>query len=256
MWRPYQQLFSLIRGEGLQIIPDLSLVARGMNDVRYLSLLPDWLWGRLQQELPARMPIDSLKYLDQHGRDSVMATSLWASEVTIPYFRQFMQGFATHMAEFAPAVRHIQLGVGPEGEWRYPFLGHYAEEGLSAYFPCYSQQALGLLAGAMLQKYATLAAWQQAWQQPKLDLSQPEVLKGVVIAITERLTDPDIGTAERDFCRWYHESLVGYGRQLLLLSDEVFGRDWQQSSLGLRLPSRLPALLHGDVALAEAGSAC
>ena len=251
MWRPYQQLFSLIRGEGLQIIPDLSLVARGMNDVRYLSLLPDWLWGRLQQELPARMPIDSLKYLDQHGRDSVMATSLWASEVTIPYFRQFMQGFATHMAEFAPAVRHIQLGVGPEGEWRYPFLGHYAEEGLSAYFPCYSQQALGLLASAMLQKYVTLAAWQQAWQQPTLDLSQPEVLKGVVIGITERLTDPEVGVAERDFCRWYHESLVSYGSQLLLLTDEVFGRDWQQSTLGLRLPSRLPALLHGDVALAE-----
>lgn len=124
------------------------------------------------------MPIDSLKYLDQHGRDSVMATSLWASEVTIPYFRQFMQGFATHMAEFAPAVRHIQLGVGPEGEWRYPFLGHYAEEGSPPTSLATVSSLWGCWPICMLQKYVTLAAWQRAWQQPTLDLSQSEVLKG------------------------------------------------------------------------------
>ena len=175
-WHPYHQLFTMIRGEGLQIVRDLALVARVLSDVRYMSLLPDWLWGRLQQELPADMPLVSLKFLDQHGRDSIMATSLWASAVTMPYFRQFMRGFAHHLSAFAPAIRHIQLGVGPEGEWRYPFLGHYAEEGLSAYFPCYSQRALGVLADGMLHKYQSLSAWQQAWQAPGLDLCQPAVL--------------------------------------------------------------------------------
>lgn len=67
-WHPYQQLFTLIREEGLKIVADFSFVARGLNDIRYMNLLPDWLWGRLQSELPADMPIDSLKYLDQHGR--------------------------------------------------------------------------------------------------------------------------------------------------------------------------------------------
>ena len=250
-WRPYHQLFTMIRGEGLQIVPDLALVARGMSDVRYMSLLPDWLWGRLQQELPADMPLDSLKYLDQHGRDSIMATSLWASSVTMPYFRQFMSGFAHHLSAFAPAIRHIQLGVGPEGEWRYPFLGHYAEEGLSAYFPCYSQRALGVLADAMLRKYQSLPAWQQAWQVTALDLTQPAVLKKQVIAITERLQDPASGSAERDFCRWYHDCLVAYGRELLTLSADVFSNDWQHCTLGLRLPGRLPRLLHSNTALAE-----
>lgn len=250
-WRPYQQLFSLIRSEGLQIIPDLGFVARGMSSVRYLSLLPDWLWGRLQQDLPAQMSFDSLKYLDQHGRDSITATSLWASAVTMPYFRQFMQGFTRHLAEFAPAVQHIQLGIGPEGECRYPFLGHYAEEGLSAYFPCYSQQALRLLAKAMLAQYGDLPAWQQAWQQPTLDLSQPEVLKQVVVDITQRLMTPQSGSAERDFCRWYHESLMDYGRDLLQLASQVFDAQWGHCTLGVRLPGRLPALLHGDTELAE-----
>ena len=250
-WQAYHQLFTLIRAEGLQIIPDLSLVARGMNDVRYMSLLPDWLWGRLQQELPSQMPLDSLKYLDQHGRDSIMATSLWASELTIPYFRQFMQGFAEHMVEFADGIRHLQLGIGPEGEWRYPFIGHYAEAGLSAYFPCYSQRALGLFAEAMLAQYQSLGQWQQAWHCPELDLRLPAVLKPVVVGITERLLTTEAGAAERDFCHWYHDSLVGYGRQLLQLAHEVFQLPWLNATLGVRVPGRLPRLVQAESALAE-----
>lgn len=73
-----------------------------------------------------------------------MATSLWASAVTMPYFRQFMRGFAHHLSAFAPAICHIQLRVGPEGEWRESVPPvTMPEEGAVGPFS-YSQRAGGL----------------------------------------------------------------------------------------------------------------
>ena len=244
-WQPYVQLFTLARQLGLKVIPDLSLVARGLRDSRHMTLLPDWLWGQLQQQLPPDVPVDALKYLDQYGRDSVAATAVWAAEYTVPMFRQFLAGFARHMAEFADMVPHLVLGVGPEGEWRYPLLGHYAEQGLTPHFPCYSQHALGALRTSMLQTYGSLARWQQAWQLEQVELTELAMLKQQLVSITRGLLAGETGTAQQDFYRWYQGSLTRYGQQLLSMAAETFGERWQGATLGLRLPGRLPTLGEG-----------
>ena len=248
-WHPYQQLFTLIREEGLKIVADFSFVARGLNDIRYMNLLPDWLWGRLQSELPADMPIDSLKYLDQHGRDSITALSLWAGKVTQPYFVQLMRGVAHHMQDFVGALCHVQLGVGPEGEWRYPFLGHYAEGDAAIYLPCYSSLALEHLRQHMLARYGDLSSWEFAWNQP--GLATLSLLKKAVEEVARKLQHGQQDQSTSDFCHWYHASLVEYGRNMLLVADEVFAQQWQGVSLGLRLPGALPQLDKQQPRLAE-----
>ncbi|MFC3913988.1 family 14 glycosylhydrolase [Pseudaeromonas sharmana] len=245
-WRPYCQLFTMARQLGLKVIPDLSLVARGMDDSRHMTLLPGWLWGHLQQQLPADEPRDTFSFLDQYGRDSVAVTSYWAHDYTRPLFAQFLQGFAEHLAEFADMVPHLVLSVGPEGEWRYPLLGHYASDGLLAHFPCFSQRALSQLRDTQLAYYGSLAAWQQAWHCEKQDLTANQVLKAQLIQIASALLEGTHGQAEQDVYRWYQASLTAYGQQLMLLAAEVFVGRWQGVSLGVRLPGRLPLLKGGD----------
>lgn len=248
-WLAYQQLFELIRTEGLKIVADFSFVARGLNDVRYMNLLPDWLWGRLQAELPLDMPVDSLKYLDQHGRDSITALSLWADKVTLPYFSQLMEGFALHMSSFAPHICHIQLGVGPEGEWRYPFLGHYAEGDGAVYLPCYSSLALAHLHKSMVEKYGNTSAWQLAWKLPELPgVSQ---LKAVVEKIASLLQEGVVDQSTTDFCHWYHDCLIAYGNKMLSLADRVFQSQWHDATIGLRLSGSLPQLSARQPRIAE-----
>ncbi len=255
-WHGYRQLFRLIREQRLKVMADFSFVATGLTDPRSMNLLPDWLWGRLQQALPADMPLDSLKYLDQHGRDSITALSLWARPVTLPYFRQFLGGFARHMSEFAPGVPHIQLGIGPEGEWRYPFLGRYAEGNEVAYLPCYSELALDSLRQAMLELHGSEAAWCSAWQADNLAPASLPRLKQVVERLAGELVAGQRSPALNDFCRWYQGNLVEYGRDMLAMAHSLFHGSWQGVSLGLRLTGALPTmggLPNGQIAEVIAG---
>mgnify|MGYP003589920667 CR=1 FL=1 len=245
-WQCYQALFALIRDAGLQIVPDLSLVARGMRDVRTMTLLPDWLWGHLQQALPAAAPLDSLKYLDPWGRDSIIATSLWAASTTTPYFQRFLSGFATHLAGFSRQIPQLVLGIGPEGEWRYPFLGQHTGSGLQAHFPCFSQLALAQLRHAMLQQYGSLADWAQAWSLSTDQLVSEEALKSALLSLLAALQRGETSSATAAFYDWYQQSLTGYGQQLLHLAGTLFDGNWQHCQLGIRLPGRLPALHQGD----------
>lgn len=249
-WQCYQSLFMLIRDAGLQIVPDLSLVARGMRDIRTMTLLPDWLWGRLQHDLPASAPLDSLKYLDPWGRDSIIATSLWAAPTVMPYFQRFLAGFATHLHEFVRQIPQLVLGIGPEGEWRYPFLGQYAEGGVQAQFPCFSQLALSRLRLAMQEKYGSLPRWAEAWSQPVASLSSDEGLKNLLLQLTAGAPQGGLSAAGEAFYAWYQTSLTDYGQQLLTLADTIFSAAWHACRLGIRLPGRLPALHQGDAAQA------
>ena len=202
------------------------------------------------------MLYEVITYLDQHGRDSITALSLWARSVTLPYFAQFLRGFARHMAEFAPTVQHVQLGIGPEGEWRYPFLGRYAEGNDVAYLPCYSNLALGSLRQAMLAQYGHAEDWCAAWQMPGLELTTLPGLKTQVERLAGDLVAGQSSPALEDFCRWYQGNLVDYGRDMLAMANRLFSGPWQKASLGLRLTGSLPTmggLPNGQIAEVIAG---
>ena len=165
-WAGYQRLFTQIHSQGLKIVAEVAFVASGLNQPSALTLLPDWLWGQLQQALPDHFPIDSLKYLDQYGRDTIAALSLWAKEVTLPFYRQFLQGMALHLSSQAGAVQQILFGLGPDGEWRYPWLGRYEPGEPARVLPCFSELALADLHRTQLLRRGSELAWCQHWGSP------------------------------------------------------------------------------------------
>ncbi|WP_409423005.1 family 14 glycosylhydrolase [Pseudaeromonas sp. ZJS20] len=237
-WAGYQRLFTQIHSQGLKIVAEVAFVASGLNQPSALTLLPDWLWGQLQQALPDHFPIDSLKYLDQYGRDTIAALSLWAKEVTLPFYRQFLQGMALHLSSQAGAVQQILFGLGPDGEWRYPWLGRYEPGEPARVLPCFSELALADLHRTQLLRHGSELAWCQHWGYPTdRGVSHVADRRQLLLWLLEQ---PD-GPAWQEFFAWYRGSLQEYGCQILALARQTFTQPWR-IKLGLRLCGSLPRL--------------
>ncbi|MBD1388922.1 family 14 glycosylhydrolase [Neiella sp. HB171785] len=237
-WRGYRTLFELLRSTGLNIIPEFNLATSGLSDARQQQLMPDWFWGYISQQDQSQWPQDSLKYVDNSGRDSMAAPSPWARELYLPYVSQWLSGFVQFFDDFASHIPHIAIGTGPEGELRHPLLKRH---GKPVQLPVFSELAVADFEQHMRRHYGSKSAWYEAWQmQP--ELSARKLLKQVqqefvglygYMSASEPL---QLSQAAKDFFAWYQGILIEQADAAVGLVDQLLPSHWQ-CSLGLRLPT-------------------
>lgn len=251
-WENYRKVIELCISKGLKVIPEFHFAASGLKDSSLLNLLPDWLWGVLTAKLSSEAA-ESIKYIDSYGQDSFAAASLWRDDLVLPYFERLLAGFQLHFSDLSEHIPHINLGAGPEGELRYPFLGLYSDGADLIQLPCFSAAAK-----ADFKQYIKLQAVNEPEFKDK-DLYQQLLSDDFLVQQLNYLQAEFQGnassiTAFNYFCSWYHQSLIEHGQQLLALADKVFDKQWQKTTLGLRFGLRLPEIENAsEVAAVVAG---
>lgn len=237
-WSYYREIINTCISYGLKVIPDFNSAATGLSDTRQLNLLPDWLWGMLINELGDNDP-QSIKYIDSYGQDSYAAISLWQDEMLLPHFERLLAGFKEHFADLSAFIPHVNLGAGPEGELRYPFLGLHSEGPDFLQLPCFSAKAKSDFKAYINGQYSEDEALQDEHLYQSLLCDdffeqQLQYLQDLEHASSDNLI------AFNYFTRWYHQCLMQHGQRLLAVADNVFNEQWQKTTIGLRIALSLP----------------
>ncbi|MCM2678530.1 family 14 glycosylhydrolase [Echinimonas agarilytica] len=255
-WDGYRCLFELMREAGLGIIPEFSFSASGLSNARQINLMPDWFWGKIQSEASDVWPLDSLKYVDSTGRDSHAAPSMWARSLFFPYIEQFISGFVAHFSDFKRNIPHIQIGVGPEGELRYPLIRRH---GKVTQLPVFSDLSIGCLERDMIALHGDKQHWYQAWDvapeaktQEILDSLRPQFI--ALYGYSSASEPMQITRALEGFFAWYQGQLLDYGQACVALVEQQFSSDWTHS-IGLRIPVTFGARAEDPNQLAQAAFA-
>ena len=239
-WISYRRIIDICISQGLKVIPEFHFAATSLKDSSLLNLLPDWLWGRLINHLSDHAS-ESIKYIDSYGQDSFVATSLWSDPLVMPYFERLLSGFQRNFSDLSAHIPHISLGAGPEGELRYPFLGLYSEGPDFLQLPCFSAVAKA----DFKQFIESQAGDDPALQQSDLyaQLMRDDFFHQQLSYLQNLPQDVACASqAFNYFIRWYHQSLIDHGQRLLALADKVFDKQWQKTTLGVRLPLHLPEI--------------
>ncbi|MFL9592131.1 family 14 glycosylhydrolase [Aeromonas schubertii] len=226
-WQPLLRLCHTIADSGLALIPEVHLAAAGSG---YDRLLPDWLWGWAGERLPGSASADLLRYRDEAGVDSSLSISWWGESLIAPLMRQWLSLLTEQLSPLAAAIPHLQLGMGPAGEWRYP---DFARLG----WPLFGRAGLAALRRDMVARYGSPEDWQCAWQMPDVQEAGLRTL----------LSTP--GEAIRqEVASWLARGIAHQGRGWLSQVEGLLQGPWQHTTLGARL-----AMGHTPV-LAEPGA--
>ena len=215
-WQPLLRLCQTIIESGLAVIPELHLAAGIGHD----RLLPDWLWGWAGERLPDNATPDLLKYCDADGVGSALSVSWWGEPLIAPLISQWFSLFAEQLSPLAHAIPHLQLGLGPAGEWRYP-----QREG----WPLFGAAGLAALRRDMLHRHGSLSDWQSAWRVPSL---QGDALRAQLLAPGE--------SAKAEVTHWLESGLAQQGAGWLSHADGLLRGPWQHTTLGVRLATARP----------------
>jgi beta-amylase len=123
-WSYYRQIFQRIQNAGLRLIPILSFHQCGGNvGDTYTSVLPQWIWRSIKGSYRE----DDLKYQSELGNYSEEYVSLWADDLVMPEYQEFMTAFVKfcNRNHLSGVIDEIIIGCGPAGELRYPsYNGH------------------------------------------------------------------------------------------------------------------------------------
>ena len=214
-WSYYDRVVECIEERGLQWVPILSLHSCGNNvgDNGVFIPLPPWLWDWLVQQSPdGKASMEDLRYTSGSGRTCPEYVSLWADDLVVPQYRQFMEAFRDHFG--SDRIQEVNISCGPSGELRYPTYNRYD----GGDFPKY-----GLLqcAGRMAREDCRT----QTGKYP------PEGTDGFLSS--GQYAQPD----GKRFLQWYQHRLLEHGARLMGLANEVFStRGYATVPLGLKIP--------------------
>lgn len=235
-WQYYDAIFADIRQAGLNIVPIMAFHQCGGNVGDDCDIpLPAWIW---QHYTAQGLKETDLQYLSEYGQYSKETVSLWADELVLMQYREFMQAFATRYAELAPHFAEINISMGPAGELRYPSYNSH-DQGKTAYpsrggFQAYSRLAVADFEAQMAERYQNLAALNVAWHtryssfsevQPPADAEQ--------FMQSGAIYHSQYG---RDFSLWYQQALLKHGKRMLAAALTSFGGALAQVELGYKIP--------------------
>jgi beta-amylase len=264
-WRYYDQVFQKIRGKGLKIIPIMAFHKCGGGPGDDCNIpLPAWVWGRLTA---VGGSADDLKYESETGTVQDDAIPPWASEdpAVLAQFREFIDAFEQHFAPLAGDLIEINISLGPTGELRYPAYNgsdgwQYPDRGN---FQAYSGLAQENFRSWALAKYGDLSGVSQHWgialgspadiRAPGGELPDDSVRRAQAFVDAYDYKDTPYG---RDFIDWYHESLVGHGKRVLLAANDALDGPMKAIPLGMKIPGihwQLQCTPHPRIAEVTAG---
>jgi beta-amylase len=264
-WSYYDTVFQKIDDSGLEIVPIMSFHKCGGGPGDNCDIpLPNWLWTHFQN---VGLGPDDLKYESEFGQKKLDdAIVPWATEhpAVVQQFVEFMDAFEQHFANRAPAFVELNISLGPTGELRYPAYNgdeswHYPDRGN---FQAYSALARAKFRDWALSSFGGLSGVSNRWGLP---LASPDDIRppgGHLPPGTHRAQsfvdqrDYEDSQYGRDFIDWYHGSLVGHGKRLLLAADQAFDQSMSATPLGMKIPGvhwQIQCTVHPRIAEITAG---
>jgi beta-amylase len=244
-WEYYERVFEKIQGKGLKIIPIMAFhqCGGGPGDDCHIPV-PGWVWGLLRAE---GVSPDELKYESETGTVQDDAVPPWASEkpAVRDQFRKFIEAFAQHFEPYAGELIEINISLGPTGELRYPAYNksdgwQYPDRGN---FQAYSRLAQESFRAWALARYGDLSGVSRHWglalgsrgdiRPPGGELPDDGIRRAQAFVDAYDYKDTPYGW---DFIEWYHESLLGHGKRVLLDAHQALDGPMQAIPLGMKIP--------------------
>lgn len=250
-WGYYDKLFAAVTDAGLDLVPLMSFheCKSNVGDVCDISV-PAWVWEPYQICGIAgcsSAPVDDY-YVSEYGNVSKEAPAPWGvgADRTLVDMRDFMNAFEDHFtspgSDYTGRVQEISVSTGPAGELRYPsynvhdskVAGNPAGYPNRGTFQSYTDSAVRSFADWAVARYGSVAGVGAAWGIPGLSYS----------AITPP-TDHDRFITSgsyhairygRDFTRWYHESLMRHGGEVMAEAARAFDGGFGTVPLGIKIP--------------------
>lgn len=231
-WSYYDTVSDLIIAAGLKWTPILAFHRCGGNVGDDCNIpLPPWIWTHFGGDGT------ELKYLSEQGNHCSEVVSLWADEIVMDEYREFMQAFEKHYGPHHAHILEVNISCGPAGELRYPsYNGHdhgtgYPNRGA---LQCYDARAQQDFRREMLDKYGSLAGINRAWGtrlNSLDDVRPPRDAPGFV----DRLDYVNTPYG-RDLIAWYNRSLAEHGQRMIDVAKATFDEGLSTVDLGVKIP--------------------
>ncbi|MCS5719119.1 family 14 glycosylhydrolase [Herbiconiux sp. CPCC 205763] len=251
-WAYYDKLFGAVVGAGLDLVPVMSFHQCGGNVGDDCSIpVPSFVWEPFQicgvAGWCSSVPVENF-YRSEYGNDDREAPAPWGvgNERTLLDMRDFMNAFEAHYSasgsDFADRMQEVTVSTGPAGELRYPsYAAHDSKvSGNPAGYPnrgtfqSYTPAAITAFADWAVARYGSVAGVGSAWGIPGLSYS-------MISPPTDHERFIDSGayrsiTYGRDFTRWYNESLLRHGREVMVQAIDAFDGELAAVPLGIKVP--------------------
>ncbi|MCS5734152.1 family 14 glycosylhydrolase [Herbiconiux daphne] len=251
-WAYYDKLFAAVRSAGLDLVPVMSFHQCGGNVGDSCSIpIPSFVWEPYQicgfVGWCSNVPVENY-FVSEYGNTDREAPSPWGvgNDRTLIDMRDFMNAFEAHYSsgatDFSAAFQEITIGTGPAGELRFPsYAAHDSKvAGNPAGYPnrgtfqSYTPAAIRSFADWAVARYGSVAGVGTAWGIP-----------GLVYTAISPPTDHerfiDSGSFHsiaygRDFTRWYNDSLLQHGREVMQQAIGAFDGALAAVPLGMKIP--------------------
>lgn len=232
-WSYYDTIVNTIETAGLKWVPIISFHQCGGNVGDDCNIpIPNWIWNHY-----SGVNANDLKYKSEQGNYSVETVSLWADDLVLSEYTEFLQAFETKYGNKASIIQEINISMGPAGELRYPsYNSHDSGSGYPTRgaFQSYGTRAVNDFRNWTINKYGSLNGVNQAWGTSLSSTSNINPPSNASFFINQG--DQYNTTYGKDFVRWYHESLIGHGNRMLDNADAALTGAFASTPLGFKIP--------------------
>lgn len=231
-WGYYDDLFGRITAAGLDVVPIMSFHQCGGNVGDTCNIpIPGWIWNHYS------VPSSDLRYKSEQGNESWETVSLWADSLVLGEYQEFMEAFESHFSYMAGDIDEINISMGPAGELRYPsYNSHDTGSGYPTRgaFQSYSDPAKADFQAWAIDKYGSLSGVNNAWGTSLSSTSQIQPPSNAGTFVSNG--DHYYTQYGRDFVRWYHDSLMGHGYNMMDTALAGFDGAFADIELGMKIP--------------------
>lgn len=220
-WQYYERLSSLITSKGYKWIPHIAFHSCSEISQKNCNIsLPHWIWNKYPEKL---------KYKDESGSTSTESISVWATEIILDDYKDFLISFHDRFSNISDSIEEVTLGIGPKGELRYPSFTDVQDNGKNQ---AHSQLALESYRQFLKSKYKTIDNVNSVWESEYEDFSEIYSLRDSDLDIENQTT--------KDFYHWYNQSLIDHSEILLTTASRIFTEEkslLRNISLGVKIPN-------------------
>lgn len=232
-WSYYDTVVSYIENAGLHWVPIMSFHQCGGNVGDTCNIpIPSWIWNHY-----SGVSANDLKYKSEQGNYASETVSLWADDLVLSEYAEFLEAFEARYGSKAGIIDEINISMGPAGELRYPsYNSHDSGTGYPTRgaFQSYGDRALTDFRNWAVDKYGSLSGVNQAWGTSLTSTGQINPPSDANYFINQ---GDQYNTAYgKDFIRWYHESLTAHGRRMLNNAIGALDGAFANTTLGFKIP--------------------
>ncbi|GGX41509.1 family 14 glycosylhydrolase [Saccharospirillum salsuginis] len=231
-WGYYDDLFNRITSAGLDVVPIMSFHQCGGNVGDTCDIpIPGWIWNHYS------VPGSDLRYKSEQGNESWETVSLWADHLVLGEYQEFMEAFEARYAYMADDILELNVSMGPAGELRYPsYNSHDTGSGYPTRgaFQSYSDPAKADFQNWAIDKYGSLSGVNSAWGTSMTQTSQIQPPADATYFVESG--DQFNTQYGRDFVRWYHDSLMQHGHNMMDTALVGFDGAFADVELGMKIP--------------------